>query len=80
VTSLGLETKRTKDKLSDQCLDTSRTVVLDGISKAKATVTPVMLVTAMDISASSLASIISDPAALLQEFSSPFSEQKIVLD
>jgi hypothetical protein len=55
-------------------------MVLDGISKAKAIVTPVLLARAMDVSASSLPSIISDPAALLQEFSTPFSEQKIVLD
>lgn len=69
MTSLGLEATTIKDKLPDQCSDTWRTVVLDGISKAKVTVTPVMLATAMGVSARSLVSIISDPAALLQEFS-----------
>jgi hypothetical protein len=69
---------RTTDKLPDQCLEAWRTVVLVGISKAKATVTPVMLARAMDVSASSLASNISDPAALLHEFLTLFSEQKIV--
>lgn len=79
VTSLGLVTMKTKDKLPQHCLEICKTVALNGISKVKAIDTLVMLVTDMNVSATSLASTISDPHAPLQKFSTMFSEQEIAL-